>query len=83
MKKIAQKVQIPFIVNIANIRNRDAVRLSVMKEWKNFAERENGTRWCREDKTQLVFHKRANNSRTRYIYISFFIFSTNRIISRN
>lgn len=46
-----------------------------VEEWKNFAERENGTRcWCREDKTQLVFHKRANNSRTTYIYIYIFFY---------
>lgn len=68
-------MQVSFIADIANIRNRDAMRLSAVEEWKNFAERENGTRcWCREDKTQLVFHKRANNSRTTYIYIYIYLF---------
>lgn len=64
-------MQVSFIVDIANIRNRDAVHLSAMEEWKNFAERENGTR-CREDKTQL-FHKKSEQFTNHvYIYICFF-----------
>lgn len=77
MKKCAQKVQVSFIVDIANIRNRDAMHLSAMEEWKNFAERENGTR-CREDKTQL-FHKKSEQF-TNHVYIYMFFLHFPQIV---